>query len=136
MSNICVYVDINSPDNNIHTYISHNFAKLRIDNVFLSTYIPFINAVLAFKCILASACVCLVSSHVQVFVTYWTVARLVPLSMGFLLMARILKFVAISYARGCSWPSDQTEVSWVSCIAGGFFTSWATGEALCLDISV
>ena len=26
-----------------------------------------------------------------------------------------------------SWPRDRT---WVSCIAGGFFTNWATGEPL------
>ena len=31
-----------------------------------------------------------------------------------------------SFSRGPSWPSDQTQVS---CIVGGFFTSWATREA-------
>ena len=35
--------------------------------------------------------------------------------------ARILEWVAISFSRGSSWPRDQT---WVSCIAGGFFTYW------------
>ena len=39
--------------------------------------------------------------------------------------AKILKWVAISFSRGSSWTTDQT---WVSCIAGGFFTSWATRE--------
>ena len=34
--------------------------------------------------------------------------------------ARMLEWVAISYSRGYSWPSDQT---WVSCIAGRFFTT-------------
>ena len=38
--------------------------------------------------------------------------------------ARILEWVAVS--RGSSQPSDQTHVS---CIAGGFFTNWATSEA-------
>ena len=37
--------------------------------------------------------------------------------------ARILKRVAISFSRESSQPRDQTPVS---CIAGGFFTIWAT----------
>ena len=40
--------------------------------------------------------------------------------------ARILEWVAIPFSRGSSWPRDQTQVS---CIAGGFFTIWATREA-------
>ena len=40
--------------------------------------------------------------------------------------ARILEWIAISFSRGSSWPRDQT---WVSCIAGRFFTIWATREA-------
>ena len=39
--------------------------------------------------------------------------------------ARILKWVAISFSRGSSWAKDWT---WVSCIAGRFFTVWATRE--------
>ena len=42
-----------------------------------------------------------------------------------ILQARILAWVAISFSRGSSWPRDQT---WVSCIAGRFFTIWATRE--------
>ena len=45
--------------------------------------------------------------------------------------ARILEWVAIPFSRGSSWPRDQTRISCVSCIAGGFLTLWATGEALC-----
>ena len=37
--------------------------------------------------------------------------------------ARTLKWVAISCSRGSSQPRDRTQVS---CIAGGFFASWAT----------
>ena len=37
-----------------------------------------------------------------------------------ILQARILESVAVSSSRGSSWPRDRT---WVSCIAGGFFTS-------------
>ena len=42
-----------------------------------------------------------------------------------ILQARILQQVAISFSRGSSWSRDRT---WVSCIAGRFFTSWATRE--------
>ena len=44
-----------------------------------------------------------------------------------ILQARILEWVVISFSRGSSWPRNQT---WVSCIAGGIFTDWATREAL------
>ena len=36
-----------------------------------------------------------------------------------ILKARILEWMAISFSRGSSWPRDRT---WVSCIAGRFFT--------------
>ena len=42
---------------------------------------------------------------------------------------RILECVTISFSRESCWPRDQTSVS---CIAGGFFTNWATREALFL----
>ena len=41
------------------------------------------------------------------------------------LWARILQWVAIPSSRGSSWPRDRT---WVSCIAGRFFTVWASGD--------
>ena len=44
--------------------------------------------------------------------------------------ARILEWVAISYSRVSSWPRDQTCMTCVSCIAGKFFTHWATQEEL------
>ena len=43
-----------------------------------------------------------------------------------LLQARILEWVAISFSRGSSRPRDPT---WVSHIAGRFFTVRATREA-------
>ena len=43
-----------------------------------------------------------------------------------ILQARILEWVAFPFSRGSSQPRDQTQVS---CIAGGFFTPWATGAA-------
>ena len=46
-----------------------------------------------------------------------------PDSVHGILQARILKWVAIPFSRGSSWPSDRTRIS---CIAGGFFTCTAT----------
>ena len=43
-----------------------------------------------------------------------------------ILQARILEWVAIFFSRGSSWPRNLTGVS---CIAGGFFTSWATRQS-------
>ena len=43
-----------------------------------------------------------------------------------ILQARILEWVVIPFSRGSSWPRDRTPVS---CIAGRFFTVWATREA-------
>ena len=40
-----------------------------------------------------------------------------------ILQARLLEWVAMPSSRGSSWPRDQT---WVSHIAGRFFTVWAT----------
>ena len=40
---------------------------------------------------------------------------------------RILEWIAYPFSRGSSRPRNQTGVS---CIAGGFFTSWAIREAL------
>ena len=43
---------------------------------------------------------------------------------------RILEWVAYPFSTGSSWPGNQTRVS---CIASGFFTSWATREAQFID---
>ena len=53
-----------------------------------------------------------------------------------ILQARILEWVAVPFSRGSCQPRDRTQFS---CIVGGFFTCWATREALyrwtrsCLD---
>ena len=44
-----------------------------------------------------------------------------------ILQARILEWVAISFSRGSSRPRDWTQVS---CIAGRFFTIWASSNCL------
>ena len=43
-----------------------------------------------------------------------------------ILQPRILEWIAISFSRGSSPPREWP---WVSCIAGWFFTVWATREA-------
>ena len=71
-------------------------------------------------------------SHVQFFVTLWTVACQAPLSTGFLRQ---------EYWSGLPFPPmgdppdprDRTYISCISCIPGGFFTCWATGEAQMLS---
>ena len=64
-------------------------------------------------------------SRVWLFATQWTVVCQAPLSMG-ILQARILEWVAMPSSRGSSQLRDWTQVS---CIAGKFFTIWATREA-------
>ena len=43
-----------------------------------------------------------------------------------ILQARILEWISYPFSKGTSWPRNWARVS---CIAGGFFTSWATQEA-------
>ena len=76
------------------------------------------------------ACMLSCFSRVWLFVTPWTVAW--GISVHEILQATILEWVAISSSRISSWPSYWTLVS---CIAGIFFTHWATWEAPFLCIS-
>ena len=48
-----------------------------------------------------------------------------------ILQARILEQVIIPFSRESSWPRDWTQVS---CLAGRFFTIWATREAYHLSM--
>ena len=57
----------------------------------------------------------------------WTAACQTPLSMG-ILPARVMEWVAMPSSRGSPQPRDRTQVS---CIAGGFFISWATSQDQC-----
>ena len=50
-------------------------------------------------------------------VTSWTIVHGI-------LQARILEWITVPFSRASSQPRIQ-----ISCIAGGFFTSWATREA-------
>ena len=77
------------------------------------------------KLSIPSLCVCLVT---QSFLTLCDPVDCSPpvSSVHEILQARILEWVAMPSSRGSSQPSNQTQVS---CIAGGFFTIWATREA-------
>ena len=44
-----------------------------------------------------------------------------------ILQAKILEWVVIPFSRESSWPRDRI---WVSCIAGRYFTNWATREGV------
>ena len=114
-------------------------------------------AMLCYAMLCYAVLCCAMLSHVRFFATPWTVARQAPLFMGFskqeywtgifstpgsnlgLLHCRwilyhlshegsprILEWVIYHFSRGCSCPRNWTRVS---CIAGRFFTSWATREA-------
>ena len=50
-----------------------------------------------------------------------------------ILRERILEWVAIPFSRESSQPKNQTRVS---CIAGRFFTSWATREAPWVQVTM
>ena len=50
-----------------------------------------------------------------------------------ILQARILEWVAVPFSRGSSQPRDWTQVS---CLAGGFFTSWATRTIVAQIVSL
>ena len=51
-------------------------------------------------------------------------------SVHWILQARILEWVAMPFSKGPFQPRDQILVTWVSCIAGRFFTVSSTREAL------
>ena len=76
--------------------------------------------------------VCMLScfSHVRLFVTLWTVACQVCLSMG-ILQARILERVAMPSSRGIFLTQElNLHLLMSPAMAGGFFTTSTTWEAL------
>ena len=68
---------------------------------------------------------CYSLSHVQLFATPWTVSP-PGSSVHGILQAGILQWVAIPFSRGSSPSRGWT---WVSHIAGRFFTIWATNAS-------
>ena len=67
-------------------------------------------------------------SSVWLLAIPWTVARQVPLSMGFSRQEYLLEWSAISSSRGSSQPGDRTHISCGSCTAGRFFTTEPWGK--------
>ena len=54
-----------------------------------------------------------------------------------ILQARILEWVVMPSFRGSSWPRDQTHVSYISCLAGRFFTTGTNWEApVLVDVEI
>ena len=70
--------------------------------------------------------ICIVKGKVKVAQSCLTLCNPMDYTVPGILQARILEWVAFPISRESSQPRDQTQVS---CIAGGFFTSWATREA-------
>ena len=68
-------------------------------------------------------------SHVQLFVTLWTVALQAPLCVHGILQARILEWVAMPSSRESLRHRNWTHISCISCIAVSYFTHWVTWEA-------
>ena len=82
-----------------------------------SSILPF--SIASFLCPTSPTCCAELLSHVQLFLTPWTVACQAPLSMG-ILQVRILEWVVMPSSRGSSQPRNGTRVC---CFAGGLFTS-------------
>ena len=74
-------------------------------------------------------CVLIRSVMSSSFVTPWTVALQVPLSLG-ILQARILAWVAMPSSRGSFQPRDRTLVSCVYRMASRFFTTEPLGKLI------
>ena len=78
-------------------------------------------------CVCVGVCVCVLvvqSCPILCNPMNWS---LLGSSVHAISQARIVEWFAISFSRESSRPRDQT---WVSCIAGRFFTIWATRESL------
>ena len=70
---------------------------------------------------------CVQAKLLQSCMTLWDLrnCNLPGSSVHGILQETILEWVAVSSSRGSSRPRDRTQVS---CISGGFFTVWATGN--------
>ena len=68
-------------------------------------------------------------SEVKVAQSCLTLCNPMDYTVHGILQARMLGWIAVLFSRGCSQPSDWTQVSH---IVGRFFTRWATREILCL----
>ena len=80
-----------------------------------------------------SVLISLSSKSLQSCPTLCTVARQVPLSMG-IFQARILEWIAMPSSMGSSQPGVEPASLTSPALAGGFFTTSATWEALELGL--
>ena len=74
-------------------------------------------------------CVCVLVAQSCPTLCDLMVYSLPGFSVHGILQARILEWDTIPFSRESSWPGIEYVISH---IAGGFFTLWATREALCL----
>ena len=77
---------------------------------------------------------CSAACHVRLMATAWTVAHQAPLSMGWILQARILERVAIVFSRGSSQTRNQTHFSYVSCVGRWILYHWCDNEITYIHI--
>ena len=75
----------------------------------------------ASECVCVCVCVCVCSQSCPTLCDPLNPSLPVSFVHG-ILQARILERVAMPFSRGSSQPRNQTDVSCVYCIAGGFFT--------------
>ena len=69
------------------------------------------------------------AQSLQLYLTLWDPTdHSLPDSSVCGIFLAIPEWVAMSSSRGSSWPWDQTPISCVSCIAGGFFTTEPPGS--------
>ena len=73
--------------------------------------------------------------HAELLQWYLTLCRpmdcrLPDSSVHGIFQARILEWVAMLSSRGSSRPRDWTHLSWVFCIASGFFTAESLGKPI------
>ena len=98
-----------------------NMAK--VDMIYQISFVPFLVTTL----LLFQACVCVLScfSHVQLFVTPWTVAHQASLPMG---LSRQEYWSGLSFPSPGDLPDPGIEPVFLMspALAGGFFTSNAT----------
>ena len=86
--------------------------------------------VCVYVCVCLCVCLC-VHTHAQLCSTLCDPMDCCPSgsSVRGILQARILASLAVLCSRGSSQPRDWTHISWISGIAGGFFTTSPSWEA-------
>ena len=124
-------ITIYGKDNPFFTALQCHFVIKSRDNAYADTFGALYYLLLVYVSILVL--IPLLESEVKVLAAQSCPALCDPMdcsppgsSAHGILQARILAWVAMSSSRASSRARDWT---WVSCIAGTFFTVWATREA-------